>query len=210
LQGRSAIQVSAMSLESCGDWFHGTGEVVADSSYMAAPFLDHAVLRDARVIHVVRHPMDVINSFVIGLNYFQQWIPPDAWHWFMYTHVPELRLDHHPLARAALYYIRWNQSIEARSAGKPYFFCQVETITRQLFDYLGRRCDDEDLLAARKVNSRMDGKPAYAFEDIPSAAIRRELADLAERYGYPLPRRGQRRPWRGWRVGTCKAGKRGD
>jgi hypothetical protein len=211
LQGRSAVQVSAMSVESCGDWFQGAGDVVADSSYMAAPFLDPAVLRDARIIHVVRHPMDVINSFVIGLNYFQQWIPPDAWHWFIYTHVPELRLDYHPLERAALYYIRWNRMIEARSAGKPYFFCQVEDITRQFFDYLGRRCDDENLLAARKVNGRMDGKPAYAFEDIPSAPIRRELADLAERYGYPLPRGGRRRRlWRGWRAGTCKAGKGGD
>jgi hypothetical protein len=210
LRGQSAVQVSAMSRESCGDWIKDAGEVVADSSYMAAPFLDHAILRDARIIHVVRHPMDVINSFVIGLNYFREWMPPDAWHWFIYTHVPELRLDYHPLERAALYYLRWNRMIEARSAGKPYFFCQVECITHQLFDYLRRRCEDESLLAARKINGRMDGKPAYAFEDIPSAAIREELAELGGRYGYLLPHGGRRRRlWRGWRARNCKAGKAG-
>ncbi len=142
--------------------------------------------------------MDVINSFVMGLNYFQEWLPADVWHQFIYTHVPELRLDYHPLDRATLYYIRWNRMIEARAAGKPYFFCQVETVTQTLFDYLGRRCEDEKLLSARKINSRMDGKPEYLFEDIPSAALRRELHDLAERYGYPLPGGGssRRRLWR--------------
>ena len=82
--------------------------------------------------------MDVINSFVIGLNYFQQWIPPDPWHRFIYTHVPELRLDYHPLDRAALYYVRWNQMIETRAAGNPYFFCQLETVPSKLLAYLGR------------------------------------------------------------------------
>jgi hypothetical protein len=208
LEGRSAIQVSSMSLESCSDWLTGVGEVVADSSYMSAPFLDHAVLKDARIIHVVRHPMDVINSFVVGLNYFQQWIPPDPWHWFMYTHVPQLRLDYHPLERAALYYLRWNQMIETRSAGKPYFFCPVETITSKLFVYLGRQCDDENLLGARKMNSRMDGKAEYTFEDIPAGPIREELYKLAERYGYTLPAIGSfrrklwRRVWRGFRAGA--------
>ncbi len=91
LEGRSAIQVSAISRQSCGDWFGGSKDLVADSSYMAAPFLDHAILHEAHVLHVVRHPMDVINSFVVGLNYFQQWLPSDPWHWFIYTHVPELR-----------------------------------------------------------------------------------------------------------------------
>lgn len=198
LDGRSPIQVSAISLASCGDWFPEAGAVVADSSYMAAPFLDHALLRDVRIIHVVRHPMDVINSFVVGLNYFQEWLPPDVWHQFIYTHAPELRLDYHPLDRAALYYIRWNRMIEKRSAGRAYFFCQVETITHRLFDYLGRSCHDEKLLSARTINGRMDGKPEYHFEDIPSTALRRELRDLAERYGYPLPRVGSwRRPlWR--------------
>lgn len=200
LDGRSPLLVSAISRESCGNWFDGVTDIVADSSYMAAPYLDLALLRDVRVIHVVRHPMDVINSFVIGLNYFQDWLPSDVWHQFMYTHIPELRLDYHPLDRAALYYVRWNRMIETRSAGLPYFFCPVETIARDLFAYLGHRCEDEKLLAARKVNGRMDGKPEYRFEDIPTPSIRRELRDMAERYGYPLPREvSSRRKW--WRHG---------
>jgi hypothetical protein len=208
LEGRSAIRVSAMSVESCGDWFDVGRDIVADSSYLAAPFLHHEILREASIIHVVRHPLDVINSFVVGLHYFQQWIPPDPWHWFAYTHVPELRLDYHPLERAALYYVRWNQMIEERSRGKAYFFSQLETIGQTLFDYLGRSCEDENLLAARKVNGRMEGKQEFTIDDIPAGRIRDELCALAERYGYTLPgtekRRNNlwRRVWSGLRVGA--------
>src|SRR5438874_64358 len=65
VEGRSPIHVSAISVEACGPWLPDALSLVADSSYMAAPFLDHAVLAYAHVLHVVRHPMDVINSFVV-------------------------------------------------------------------------------------------------------------------------------------------------
>ena len=41
--------------------------LMADASYMAAPFLG---LFDAQVIHIVRNPKDVIRSFVVEFNYF--------------------------------------------------------------------------------------------------------------------------------------------
>jgi hypothetical protein len=197
LEGRSAIHVSAISRESCGDWLPDADALVADSSYLAAPFLGHDILKSAEIIHLVRHPMDVLNSFVVGLNYFHQWVPPDVWHWFIYSHLPELRLDYHPFERAALYYVRWNRMIEQRSAGRRYIRLQVENVPAELFRHLGRRCRDASLLAARKVNGRMAGKPEYTLADVPAGAIRDELCDLGERYGYPMPaRRARRRVWR--------------
>ena len=97
----------------------------------------------AHVLHVVRHPMDVISSFVAGLDYFREWVPPDPWHRFIYTHVPELRLDYDPLERAALYYVRWNRMVEERSRGKRYTFCRLEDGPRELLPRLGVRCKDQ-------------------------------------------------------------------
>jgi hypothetical protein len=195
LEGRTEAHVSAISRESCGDWAPNPRELVADSSYMAAPFLDQPILQEATILHIVRHPLDVINSFVVGLGYFQQWIPPDPWHHFIYTHVPELRLEYHPLERAALYYLRWNQMIEKRSRGKAYFFCPVERVTERLFPYLGKPCPDASLLTDRKVNTRMTGKPEYTIHDIPAGSIRNQVCDMGERYGYPLPAvTGRRHP----------------
>ena len=136
---------------------------------------------------MVRHPMDVINSFVVGLHYFREWIPPDPWHRFIYTHVPELRLDHDPLERAALYYVRWNEMIERRAAGKRSFFCRIEDGVAGVLEHLGVRCADSGLLAARTVNTRMAGKPGFTFDDIPSGSVRGQLRTLAERYGYMEP-----------------------
>jgi hypothetical protein len=186
LEGRHGVDVSAISRESCGEWCPNPQEVVADSSYMAAPWLDQDLLKEVPVIHVVRHPLKVINSFVVGLNYFKDWVPADVWHHFMYTHIPELRLDYTPLERAALYYVRWNQMIERKASNRPYLFCQLEHITEKLFDFLGVTCPDDSVLGARNVNSRMVGKSRHRFEEIPEGPIRDELEMLAERYGYRL------------------------
>src|SRR4051812_29049625 len=40
-----------------------TKNIIAESSYMATPYLDHFILKDATIIHAVRNPLDVILSF---------------------------------------------------------------------------------------------------------------------------------------------------
>jgi hypothetical protein len=44
--------------------------VQADSSYMAAPYLSHSLLKNAKIVHLVRDPIKVLNSFVSGYVYF--------------------------------------------------------------------------------------------------------------------------------------------
>ena len=38
-------------------------ELEAESSYMAAPFLGRDILKDVTIIHIVRNPIKVVNSF---------------------------------------------------------------------------------------------------------------------------------------------------
>ena len=193
LDGRSPVHVSAISVASCGDWMPRAADLVADSSYMAAPYLDEDLLRGTRIIHAVRDPMQVINSFVVGLGYFLEPHPTDVWHEFIFRHLPELSQHWHPLERAALFYSRWNRMIEKRARGKDYFFLRLEDGPARLLRRLRARCADPRLLEARAVNTRMAGKHRYGFGDIPPGIARDELASVAEDYGYDI---GQpRRSW---------------
>jgi hypothetical protein len=200
LEGRTPINVSDISLASCGDWLPSTAELAAESSYMAAPFLDDPLLAGTCIIHVVRHPLQVISSFVVGLGYFYEPYPTDFWQEFIYAYLPELRQDWHPLERAALYYVRWNRVIEERSHGKKRFFVRIEDGIPRL---LRRLClqPNQALLAARTINSRMDGKPRCSYDDLPAGVPRDELFKIADQYGYTLAphHHPERRLWRNFR-----------
>jgi hypothetical protein len=198
LEGRLPIDVSAISVESCGDWLPNADELVADSSYMAAPYIHTDLLEGTRIIHAVRHPLAVINSFVLGLGYFLEPQPTDLWHEFIFGHLPELRQHWHPLERAALYYVRWNALIEYRARGKDYFFLRLEDGPARLLRRLGARIADPRLLEVHTVNTRMEGKGGYSFEDIPAGRVRDELFEIADRYGYTLSptHSPRRRLWR--------------
>lgn len=198
LEGQAPVYVSAISREACGDWLPNPAELVADSSYMAAPFLDSDLLEGARIIHAVRHPLQVINSFVVGLGYFLEPYPTDIWHQFIYSHLPELQQHWHPLERAALYYVRWNRMIEQRARGQEPLFLRIEDGPSRLLRRLGVHGVDPRLLKARAVNSRMEGKGGYSYEDIPPGVARDELFEIADRYGYTLSpaHHPRRRLWR--------------
>jgi hypothetical protein len=178
---------------------------------MAAPFLGHDFLRQARVLHAVRHPMRVISSFVVGLGYFLDSVPGDPWQELIYAHLPELARPLHPLERAALYYARWNRMVEERARTSP-FFCRVEDGPEPVLAHLGAACADAHLLSTHNVNTRMVGKPEVSYRELPRGRARRELEEAADRYGYDLsaphgPHRPARSLWRLVRRALGKAGK---
>lgn len=201
LAGHAPVYSSAISVEAGGDWVPKPDELVADSSYMAAPYLYSDLLEGACIIHAVRHPIAVINSFVLGLGYFLEPQPTDIWHEFIYGILPELRQHWHPLERAALYYARWNRVIEWLAGGKDYFFMRLEDGPDRLLRRLGARVSDPDLLMSQTVNTRMEGKGGYSYYDIPPGVARDELFEIADRYGYTLApdHSPRRRAWRNFR-----------
>lgn len=153
LEGRKEIELSGISKLASQEeeqlgmfWFNHSDpdqpiEIVGDSSYMAAPYLDNPIFNDVKIVHVVREPIKVINSFVGGFNYFKDNydIESKPYHDFIYSHVPELKEKMHPLTRAALYYIHWNTMIEkkGKANGKKYFLHRVENKNDKLLSFLG-------------------------------------------------------------------------
>ena len=177
-------------------------EIAAESSYMAAPFLNS--FNSAQVIHVVRNPIDVVKSFVKKLNYFGEMQPRRRNYYlsvknpehhpeelaedplqfkferFIYNCLPELEDDISQTDRACLYYVRWNKMIE--SSGNVKYFHRMEDGVeglKKFFNFDGEEYYKE------KCNILLDKKDAFEpqFKKI-KPCIKKELMDISMKYGY--------------------------
>jgi len=158
--------------------------IIADSSYMAAPFLSK--FQSQNKIHIVRHPKKVVKSF-IAFGYFSSEEPQNHSHnpyhlgyeQFIYKHLPELSQKMPTLDRACLFYVLWNRMIE-EFAGHPY------------------RIEDESERLQTDLRPEFNGLPYdnsncnSLHKDVPwegeieSSQIRSELFEMAKRYGYDM------------------------
>ena len=181
LSGELPIQTSwvSRSVEKNGRRIEGEqwlyGEVQAESSYMAAPFLGSDILTDTKIIHVIRDPVKVVNSFCNYLNYFGK--GANDYESFIYEYLPRLKESMPQYDRAALYWIRWNEMVAADLVHR------VEDGPQEVLGFLGviGPCyNDETANTFRKSSER------FAVSKIESDVIRDEFVAVGRRYGYPM------------------------
>jgi hypothetical protein len=160
------------------EWLPDISKVVAESSYMAAPFLIDAMFDDTTILHVVRDPIKVINSFCQYLGYFGD--NPSVYEQFIYRHVLDVASEQSPIARAARYYVLWNDMIERNCQGKKYHRIRLEDGPRPISEILGT----DPVVLPTDINSfERPGKTKIASADIPNLEF---LRPMAERYGYTI------------------------
>lgn len=158
-------------------------QMQAESSYMAAPYLRTEPFQDAKVIHVVRNPFQVIQSFVNYINYFKSTAGTNCYENFIYTHVPELTMPMSKYERATLYYLRWNQMIE-RSV--PDVFHKIEDDKKPILDYLGMP-DGLGYFEDNTVNTfKKPCKERFSIDKIQSKELVDALKYTCEKYGYRI------------------------
>lgn len=164
------------------------GGLVADSSYMAAPFLREF---DTTVIHLVRNPIPVVASLVGAVfRNFSRAEPTDfedmpdhiLYERFIYEHTPELRQDMPQLDRGCLFYLRWNEMIEG--SGRVDIRHRVEDPPDRIQKLLG--CGDE-CYSDSSCNSFAHSSRMWSTSQIDSPSIKREMKDIMRRYGYKEP-----------------------
>jgi hypothetical protein len=158
-------------------------KIVAESSYMSAPFLKQF---DSRVIHVVRNPLGVVAS-MIGESFknFSNNYPTDVPEFpdhilheeFMYGHVSELQKEMSQIDRCCLFYIRWNEMIE--KSGKVEIRHKIEDGTEELKKFFGFEGECYN-------NTKCNSRPSlvWSFSDIQTKSIKSELFEMMSRYGY--------------------------
>lgn len=163
-------------------------EVVADSSYMAAPFLSN--FSESTIIHLIRHPFQVIYSFLNKLCYFRyETSPTDPYEIFISKYIPEL-VDMSPIDRACYYYIRWNNMIES-SRVKQYIRHKIEDGYQTLLKKLElpiNDYDDRECNAWKRwpVYSNYTSFSDVTLENITKSNFANELKEISIRYGYDL------------------------
>ena len=167
-------------------WHPDVKNIVADSSYMAAPYLAEELLKETKVIHVVRNPIKVINSFCNNIYYFRNgesvWKENQTYENFIYKFLPELKIDMPQYDRASLYYVRWNEMIERSN---PDFFFRVEDSPDGLLKFLGV-ADNVDYYKEKTANTfKSYNEDVFdSLMKIQNRNIRLEVANMARRYGY--------------------------
>jgi hypothetical protein len=186
LWGDRRPENSAISRQ--GDVLSEGMDIVGDSSYMSAPFLNEI---DSLVIHLVRNPMPVVASLIGGMfRNFEGVEPSDfedapdhiRYESFIYDNLPELRAEMPQLDRACLFYLRWNEMIE--SSGKVDIRHRVEDPigkVLKLFAHEGGCYEDT------RCNSFIDSSRRWTTSQIESAEIRCGIKDIMKRYGYTEP-----------------------
>ena len=168
---------------------------------MAAPFLNESCVQDATIIHVVRNPFHVLNSFLNNLQYFR-WKhgPRNEYEKFICDHVPAVAERKTPSARACEYWIRWNEMIET-AQDRPYLRVRVEDGPDAVLAFLkiptrmravAIRNEHSNSFASWPAAMRPQAADAerISADDLLACPLGGALAEMATRYGYDVPSGG--------------------
>lgn len=185
------IECSEVSKKT-GTWIKNKDEVVAESSYMAAPFIDDSMLRNTTIIHVVRHPIEVINSFVMAGGYFFKVKKKNKYERNIGNHLQSLyeilKKDiglNGAVTRAMHYYYHWNKMIQEKSKYKRYFRYRIESQNINLIRKMVNG-DKPNHEIDTKTNTWEYKRPKLTWDDLPNVKDKDNLKSMALAYGYKV------------------------
>jgi hypothetical protein len=155
--------------------------LIAESSYMAAPFLSDHVFIETVVFHLIRHPEDYVQSLANYLNFLQNPYPMNEYETFKFKHVPELAGKMPKYDRCALYYIRWNQMIAKHN---PDYVFKTEEIEKKLLDLFLYK---KEVNLPKDVNTcKKQNVERFRIDMIESVEIRKSLEQIGKQYGFMI------------------------
>lgn len=158
--------------------------IVADSSFMSAPFLASPILSDVRIIHVVRNPIEVINSMVNLCHLFKARQNPEQNKFmeFVAQH-SNLAFTSNPYEVACCHWIDWNKKII--DSGKVSYTHRIEDPIEPLLDSLGK--SGQSVSVDVPFNSRQGngGAPRFTLSQV-RLEISLELINYANNFGYDI------------------------
>lgn len=157
---------------------------LGDASWMAVPFLGEPELAGAFIVHLVRHPKAVLESW---LRVPTATTPPyDA---FYHRHVPMAHAYDGVLDKSALRYVLWNEWIERACRGRPSVRHRLEDGPMALFEAMQDagmidRLPAEDGLFSDTSYNHKEGQPVEVDPDDVNFMLSARLRAITMRYGY--------------------------
>lgn len=160
-------------------------DVKACASYMAAPFLADPFFAGKTIVHVVRHPVKVVLSFLNDIGFFSYPDTDHAHESFIYKHLKGIADIGDPMDRAAFYYVGWNKMIRENGRDRRVVFHRIEDGPDALLEKLNLpRPAAGGCYRNEACNTWPDKKVRYTAEDIGESKYSEELFALAEQFGY--------------------------
>lgn len=158
--------------------------LVAESSWAALAYLDSRWAREAILVHLVRHPLKVIGSWLgsDGLIHADVSERPGLrrWNVFAARLLPDLYEFDNLQEMGAYRWVRWNSLLEEHTARRESRFCRVEDGLAATIASLGER--GVPTYGDTRCNTLPH--PELLLADIPSGRWRDEMVAMGERYGY--------------------------
>lgn len=151
-------------------------ELVAESSWLAMPYLGAPLLKEAGIIHLVRHPVKTIES-ILRVKMFSE----SPYSRFIFQRLPGLALHTKPENMAAYYYLVWHHHIERHA----HLRHRVEDDVHELLDVLGIEYQGP-LFDDVTYNHRPE-YPAYELDvDEVNPILWSQVVEMGQRFGYDV------------------------
>jgi hypothetical protein len=176
----NALKNSKFATTQEDDWLSSDTTIQAESSYMSAPFLNHRIIKNATIIHLIRNLLQVIRSFVLDIHHFSE-VKNYGKEGFIYSILPELKQNLTPYERAALFYVKWNEMIEHSSRNRNYLLHRIEDPISNVLELID--CPKSQVYNNRLSNTRKKHDDILLGQ-IKSKEIRQKLTQKAEQYEY--------------------------
>ena len=188
IYGNEELNLSKIAKKNYGDYLKDN-IIVGDSSYMAMPYLDMNIFNDCFFIHIIRNPIDVINSFCHNMNYFYDdpYSSLDEFNKkyinFIYKHVPDIKKYKNPYEKAAYFYLYWNDQIERKLKNKNKIKIKIEEvgIKKDLENFLNFDMPKEFLMLDNNIIKNIN---KFNIKYIKDKKIKEDIISFCEKHEY--------------------------
>lgn len=161
-------------------------EIVAESSYMAAPYLSHPLLERTKKIHVVRDPIKVVSSFCDYLDYFRPNNQnANGYELNIYRIFPALMDINKQYERACLFYVLWNELIESQHVD---LFIRIEDGDEAICHFVGKE-PTRDMHQNKSENTwktEAIPKGKFSLSKITDPIIKEKFLEMGRKYQYSM------------------------
>jgi hypothetical protein len=178
------IRTSKVSMMDKGFLFDSNIQI-AESSYMAAPYINQEILKNTKIIHVMRNPIKSISSTYYDANFFAANNQGGKKYAnFVESHLPELKNINNRLEKNIKYYLLWNEMIQEKCKNANFILHKIELgITKELLDFLGVE-NNKNIFLSNKINCWNKRKRDICFDEIQDFEIKKRLAQFMKKFSY--------------------------
>lgn len=188
-RARGTISPTISNVAKNDGWLN-IDHIIADSSYMAIPYLNHPEIQHIPIIHIVREPLSVVSSFVKDLQYFNLMknnpYNIGGWEEWIWSQLPELHQYDNALERACYFWTVWNEKIEESYVNRKIYFHNIENkFNDDFFDFVNVK-QRNVVFNNKKENTMKKRSTDFTIDEIPSGKVKHDFLELREKYRYPI------------------------